>query len=201
MTVKIGHASIDENGNATDAETLELGVLTPIVNTTTPSDDVSYIDKVVKVQNTGLNAAYIRTHIAIPKALEGFLYLELDETGWIRQADSTATIDGVVYAVYTYDYNSAVDAKEFTGELLKGVYLAADVDLAADANGNLVFVKKSNGTVTLDSGFVAHTKTADGYQSTVLNVPVASQAIQAQGFDNATTALNSGFSGHPWATP
>ena len=50
------------------------------------------------------------------------------------------------------------------------------------------------------NGFVAHKKNADGsYTSATINVLVASQAIQADGFDAATDALNSGFGSNPWA--
>ena len=79
------------------------------------------------------------------------------------------------------------------------MYLASDVDLEADSNGSLWFVKKTNGEITDRSGFLAHTKTANGYTSNTVNVLVASQAIQAQGFADATTALNTGFPQNPWA--
>ena len=127
--------------------------------------------------------------------------MDLNESGWLRQADSTATVDGVVYTVFTYDYNTSVDPKGFTSELLKGVYLGADVDLEEDDNGNLWFVKKTNGVITHRSDFMAHEKTASGYVSTTVNVLVASQAIQTQGFnEGATSALNTGFGTgtNPW---
>lgn len=206
-TFTIGSVKIEiwENDQVTDKDTIEFDdPLTPIVNTTNPSDDDSYQEKVVKVENTGVNDAYIRTHIAIPTALVGYLVLDMDATGWTQcqLTDSTATVDGVDYTVYTYDHIAKVASGKFTTELLKGVYLAADVDLKEDANGNLLFVKKANGGVTHESGFVAHTKNANGYTSTVINVLVASQAIQAQGFETgATNALNTGFATHPWANP
>ena len=62
-------------------------------------------------------------------------------------------------------------------------------------------MKKTNGEITDRSGFMAHEKAATGYTSTTINVLVASQAIQAQGFDNgATNALNTGFGQgtNPW---
>ena len=77
--------------------------------------------------------------------------------------------------------------------------MASDVDLEEDANGSLWFVKKTDGEITHRSNFMAHQKTATGYTSTTVSVLVASQAIQAQGFENgATNALNSGFTGNPW---
>ena len=96
----------------------------------------------------------------------------------------------------------SLDPNGFTSELLQGVYLKSDVDLSENADGNLVFVKKTNGEITHNSGFVAHTKNADGtYTSASVNILVASEAIQEQGFENgATNALNSGFgtNTNPW---
>lgn len=202
-TFTVGSVKIEiyENGEPTPDASKALGTLIPVVKEN-PSEDESYIDKVVKVLNTGANDAYIRTHIAIPTALTGYLYLDLDETGWTRQADTTATVEGVDYTVFTYDYTAAVAPGNYTTELLKGVYLASNVDLEEDASGNLVFIlRDEKGNKIASSDFVAHTKTANGYTSTVVNVLVASQAIQTQGFESgATNALNSGFGANtnPW---
>ena len=201
-TFTVGSVKIEiyENEEATEEDTIEFGKLTPVVNVNDPAADESYLEKVVDVKNTGANDAYIRTHIAIPTALVGYLHLDLTETGWAKQADSTATVDGVAYTVYTWDHTAAVAPDAFTNELLQGVYLGADVDLEENAEGNLEFIlRDANGTKTAASGFVAHTKTANGYTSAIVNVLVASQAIQADGFDAATAALNSGFAANPWA--
>ena len=199
-TFTVGSVLIDiyENNAQTDSDTMRFDkLLTPVVNAD-PSSDESYIHKAVKVKNTGLNAAYVRTHLAIPTALVDYLVLDVDtENGWQQVAVSTAGD----YTVYTYDYTNAVDPNAFTADLLKGVYLASDVDLEQDNNGCLWFVKKTGGEITHRSGFMAHEKTDTGYESTVVNVLVASQAIQAQGFENgATNALDSGFGQgtNPW---
>lgn len=203
-TFTVGSVKIEiyENGNPTDRDEFEFGKLTPIVNTENPNEDTSYIEKTVKVNNVGLNSAYIRTHIAVPTALIGYLYLDLDESGWTRQADSTVTVDGVAYTVFTYDYDAAVAAGDATSILLQGVYLASDVDLEENDDGDLVFVKKTDGVVTHNSGVVAHTKNDNGsYTSATIKVLVASQAIQSEGFESSTptAALNSGFTTNPWA--
>ena len=201
-TFTIGSVKIEiyENDKPTDEDTMTFDPLTPIVNVDNPSEDISYQAKVVEVKNTGANDAYIRTHIAIPTKLVGYLYLDLNTSGWTRQTDTTATVEGVDYTVFTYDYNTAVASGDLTTELLKGVYLGSNVDLVEDTNGNLVFVLRDNGAVTHNSGYLAHTKTANGYESSYVYVLVASQAIQAQGFDDATTALNTGFGAqtNPW---
>ena len=201
-TFTVGSVKIEiyENEEATEEDVIEFGKLVPIVKTDDPAADESYLKKVVDVKNIGNNDAYIRTHIAIPTALVGYLHLDLTETGWVRQADSAATVDGVAYTVYTWDHTAAVTPDSFTNELLQGVYLGADVDLEENAEGNLVFIlRDSTGKKIADSGFVAHTKTANGYTSATVNVLVASQAIQSAGFTGATAALNSGFAANPWA--
>ena len=105
------------------------------------------------------------------------------------------------YIVVTYDYQTAVDPNEFTADLLKGAYLADFVDLKANANGDLEFCKPDGNGGYEFSGFVAHESNGDGtYASKSVSVLVAAQAIQAQGFGDATTALNSGFgtNTNPW---
>lgn len=201
-TFTIGSVQIEiyENDEATQDDTIPFGKLTPIVNTTTPSDDVSYFDKVVEVKNTGANDAYIRTHIAVPTALINYLQLDMNTAGWSNVVITTAQNDA--YTVFTYDHLAAVAPGAFTAELLQGAYLKSNVDLEEDASGNLVFIlRDADGNKTATSGFIAHTKNADGsYTSATVNILVASQAIQAEGFGGATAALNSGFgvNTNPW---
>ena len=202
-TFTIGSVKIEiyENDSATTSDTISFGKLTPVVKEN-PSDDASYIDKVVDVKNIGANDAYIRTHIAVPTALIDYLQLDVTTTGWSYIGITTASVGTTAYTVFTYDHTAAVAPNDFTNELLQGVYLKSDVDLAENADGDLVFVKKTNGEITHNSGFVAHTKNTDGtYTSANVNILVASEAIQTQGFDNgATAALNSGFGANtnPW---
>lgn len=202
-TFTVGSVKIEiyENDTATDEAVRELGTLIPVVNAADPKNDANYISKSVEVLNTGKNDAYIRTHIAVPTALVEYLHLDLSASGWTEKTSSTATVDGVAYTVYTYDYDSAVSSGNFTNELLTGVYLGSDVDLEENADGHLEFVKRVNGVITHDSDFVAHTKDATGnYTSAKVNILVASQAVQTEGFSGATEALDAGFgTKNPWA--
>ena len=50
--------------------------LLPIVNVSSPADDGNYVEKIVTVENTGRNNAYVRTFIAYPKALKDVLHLD-----------------------------------------------------------------------------------------------------------------------------
>ncbi len=211
-TFTIGSVLIDiwENNEATDEDVLEFDTpLVPIVNTTDVTADAGYAAKAVKVENTGVSSAYVRTHIAFPTALIGYLEAKVDLTAWTYvgtlAGSSTATVDGVDYTVFTYDYNSALAAGEFTEEVLKGVYLKSDVDLKdnpATPSADLEICKKeADGSYTF-SGYVAHEKTTNGYEATTLKILVASEAIQSQGFtEGATAALNTGFGANtnPWA--
>ena len=196
-----------ENGVATDKDTVTFDKpLVPVVDTEDLTTDPGYAAKVVKVKNTGSNAAYIRTYIAVPKDLGEYLILDTEtENGWKKVAVSEATKDGVVYTVHTYDHMAAVDPDTFTAELLKGAYLASTVDIKDNpdtASADLEFCKPNgDGTYTF-SGFVAHNKVTDGYKTATVKILVASQAIQAQGFENgtATDALDAGFGQgkNPW---
>ena len=205
-TFTIGSVLIDiwENNEITDEPVIEIDEkLIPVVNAENPAQDESYIDKIIQVESNGENPAYIRTHIAVPKALDGYLRLDVSLEGWTQHEFSTlATVDGVEYIVYTYDHTEAVSKDSFTKVLLKGVYLdsAADIkDNPATPSADLEFCKPGNDGYTF-SGFVAHNKVTDGYTSNTVCVLVASQAIQAQGFGNATEALNTGFGANtnPW---
>ena len=203
-TFTIGSVGIEiyENNLPTGNDAIPFGKLVPVVKDI-PSDDQNYIPKSVTVLSNGDSDAYIRTHLAIPTALVEYLILEVNTTDWTWRFETTFTdAAGVEYTVQTYDYNAEVAPAAFTKELLKGVYLDSQVDLKEDANGNLVFIKRTQGVETHNSGFVAHTKNSNGtYSSVTVNLMVASQAIQAQGFDNVTTALDTGFgvNTNPWS--
>lgn len=199
-TFTIGSVKIEiyENDEATDSDTISFGKLTPVVNDV-PSEDANYFDKVVDVKNIGANDAYIRTHIAIPTALVNYLQLDVSTTGWSYVGSTTAG----EYTVYTYDHLTAVAPGAFTAELLQGAYLKSNVDLEENADGDMLFIlRDASGNKTATSSFVAHTKNTDGsYTSATVNILIASQAIQTEGFTaGATAALNSGFgeNTNPW---
>ena len=155
----------------------------PIVNTAMPSADENYINKDAKITNIGKNDAYVQAFVAIPSALDnaGAFHIEDAESSeWIKSTNmvGTTTIGGVEYNVYKYVYNSilaATDPDTSTPIFITGAYLDAKLDVKEDANGILRFVM--NGTM-IDS-FDA---------STPINVYVAGQAVQADGFENMTAA-------------
>ena len=211
-TFTIGSVAIEiwENNQPTDKDTVVFKKpLLPVVDMDKLTDDPGYAAKVVKVENTGENAAYIRTHIAIPTALIGYLELKVNTNGWTFNGtlagSSTVKVGDIGYTVFTYDYQSAVEPNGFTAELLQGAYLKSEVDIKdnpATASADLEFCKSNgDGTYTF-SGFEAHKKVDGGYTSNTIAILVASEAIQYQGFENstATEALDSGFGANtnPW---
>ena len=70
-TFTVGSVKIEiyENDKETVDDTMTFGPLTPVVNVEDPSADISYVNKVVDVKNTGNNRAYVRVHIAVPTKL------------------------------------------------------------------------------------------------------------------------------------
>ncbi len=178
-------------------------MLLPIVpnNTAELKDDANYQDKIVTVKNIGKNGAWVQTFIAIPKSLDdaGVLHLDVNAGDW-----SNATLVGTVaeesitgnagdtlqYNVYRYVYNTVLEKDATTTALLDGLYIdkTADMDIVYDAVGNIVTAHFTMNGVVI-SGFNANGK---------LNVYVATQAIQSEGFDSASQALET-FATHPWA--
>ena len=154
----------------------------PVV--TPDESDPNYINKDARVKNVGANAAYVQLYVAIPKALDeaqAFVVVDANTGDWTdRAAVGTAEIDGVTCNVYVYRYKALLDVNAETSDAITAAYMAPELDYQ---DGKFVM----NGTV-ID----------DYVPGTSIDIYVAAQAIQAQGFSDATTALNTGFTTHPW---
>ena len=173
----------------------------------------NYVDKMVTIKNTGSEKAYIRAYFAIPSALDdgyetfnaGMNVLHFnfgnkvvngaisstEGVEWIWTHGSKwnyfeTTIDGIKYNVYYADYYQAVAAGATTEQLVQGVYLDKSFDLK---DGKCYAFGKE---VTLD----------DGWDWNNVSCPVFAVACQAEGFDNATDAMNAAFGANynPWGT-
>lgn len=187
----------EDTGERTEeTEPFEDGkVLLPVVDEENPYNDVSYQDKIVTVTATGNNGAYVRTHIAVPMSLVGYLDLDLEEnTPWKFDYSTTdVDVEGMKYVVYTYLYTQELAPGKTTETLLKGVYLYAPVDVKQAQDGSWQFCKWNAETGAFDfSGFVV--EDAEGNAQTV-DVLVATQAVQSAGFPDAKTALDEAFNG------
>lgn len=173
----------------------------------------NYVDKMVTIQNTGSEKAYIRAYFAIPSALDdgyetfnaGLNVLHFNfgnkvENGVVTSTEGAewiwthgnkwnyfeTTIDGIKYNVYFADYYQAVDAGATTEQLVQGVYLDKTFDIK---DGKCYAFGKE---VTLD----------DGWSWRSVSCPVFAVACQAEGFDSAAAAMDAAFGANynPWGT-
>lgn len=172
----------------------------------------NYVDKIVTVKNTGKSDAYVRAYFAIPSALDdgyetfnaGLNVLHFNfgnkvENGVVTSTEGNewkwthgnnkwnyfeTTIGGIKYNVYYADYYQALDAGATTEQFLSGVYLDMNVDM--DANGNYIDKRAPEANLSILKGDV--------------KCPVFAVAVQAEGFDSASAAMDAAFGAHynPW---
>ena len=170
----------------------------------------NYVDKMVTVQNTGSEKAYIRAYFAIPAALDdgyetfnaGMNVLHFNfgnkvvdgnitstegvEWNWMHDGKWNyfeTTMDGVNYNVYFADYYQPVAANETTEQLICGVYLDKNVDMK---DGKYIDLRYPDADLSILEGTVKY--------------PVFAVAVQAEGFDTAAAAMDAAFGANynPW---
>lgn len=224
-TFTVGNVKIDliekeRDGNGGTKDFTQGKKLYPIVGSAQGEKDAlgmpiakNYVDKMVTIENTGSEKAYIRAYFAIPSALDdgyetfnaGLNVLHFNfgnkvENGVVTSTEGVewiwthgskwnyfeTTIDGIKYNVYFADYYQAVDAGATTEQLVQGVYLDKTFDIKDGkcyAFGN---------EVTLDAG----------WDWNKVKCPVFAIACQAEGFDNAAAAMDAAFGANynPWGT-
>ena len=160
----------------------------------------NYQDKIISVENTGANEAYVRVLMAVPAVLDDAdaskspLHVNygnrVDFTGtgayntgegwkttwrWDYSSVDTAAIqiNGETYNVYCYTYKDALATGAKTSAAIAGVYLDSAVNYE---NGAYVMGKRTltgfNGVVTL---------------------PVIAQAVQTDGFKDSLAAFAEAF--------
>ena len=175
----------------------------------------NYVDKMVTIENTGSEKAYIRAYFAIPSALDdgyetfnaGMNVLHFnfgnkvvngaisstEGVEWIWTHGSkwnyfeTTLSDGIKYNVYYADYYQAVDAGATTEQLVQGVYLDKSFDM------------KDGKPYAFGKEFAVDA----GWNWNSVSCPVFAVACQAEGFDNAAAAMDAAFGANynPWGTP
>ena len=174
----------------------------------------NYVDKMVTIKNNGSEKAYIRAYFAIPSALDdgyetfnaGMNVLHFnfgnkvvngaisstEGVEWIWTHGSkwnyfeTTLSDGIKYNVYYADYYQAVDAGATTEQLVQGVYLDKSFDM------------KDGEPYAFGEKFAVDA----GWNWNSVSCPVFAIACQAEGFENATDAMNAAFGANynPWGT-
>ncbi len=150
------------------------------------------IEKEVYVENTGDQDAYVRVHIAVPALEDGrnVIATTCDDMStvdgkWIWGTTLDAnypnrdggawnmyrniTIDGVPYKVYVVTYETALANGDVTDDAINKAYMDPDTTQDEIANWN------------------------DQYGDKWSKVYVVAEAVQADGFDDAITALNTAF--------
>ena len=222
-TFTVGNVKIDliekeRDGNGGTKDFTQGKKLYPIVGSAQGEKDAlgmptakNYVDKMVTIENTGSEKAYIRAYFAIPSALDdgyetfnaGMNVLHFNFGNKVVDGTVTSTegaewiwthdnkwnyyetdIDGIKYNVYFADYYQAVDAGATTEQLVQGVYLDKTFDIK---DGKCYAFGEE---VTLD----------DGWDWNNVSCPVFAVACQAEGFDNATDAITAAFGANynPW---
>ena len=136
-------------------------------------------DKFVTVENTGKTDAYVRTLVAIECGsgdvnLIGSSY----HSNWSKNAVGKVEINENTYYVYEYIYKGASDGSRHVG----GVLPAGETSYP---NLSQVYIKSA----ATNEDMVK----LDGNGNGTLDILVISQAVQAAGFDNAQTALDTAF--------
>lgn len=186
----IGSIDIEQKEtNADGSEFTQGQTLLPIVNTDAPSEDDNYIAKIATVTSTGKNDAYVRTFIAVPAAIKDILILDTADTTtkWVQDTITwpNVTVENVEYAVISFTYTDALAKDETTEAVLKGVYLDSAVDVKKNSEGVKQFcTKNADGTYTFYDFDITQ----------LVNVLVATQGCQADGFENgAVDAINTAF--------
>lgn len=134
-------------------------------------DDAQFknvIDKIVSVKNVGKSSAYIRTIIAIEAPdydPANLIGINYnDNTTVAMSSPVTVTVDGVDYVCFTFTYKDALAAGTSSEPSLMQVYLSSE----------------------------ATQEDAAAYGET-WEIVALSQAVQADGFADAATALNEAF--------
>lgn len=172
----------------------------------------NYVDKIVTIKNTGKSDAYIRAYFAIPSDLDdgeetfnasmnvlhfnfgnkkaGNDFTTTFGKEWLWQENGAwkyfeTEIDSVMYNVYYADYATPVAPNATTEQFVSGVYLDKSVD------------KKGDDWYAFGQKLTFEGKT----DMNNISCPVVAVAVQADGFDDAATAVETAFGANfnPWA--
>lgn len=150
---------------------------------------VNAVDKFVTVENDGKTDAYIRTIVAIEVgSTDGSLIKTSRHNTWSKTEIGTIAIDGNNYMLYEYSYNGATDKDRHVGGLLPA--------------GETSYPSLSQVYLT-SAATNEDVEAIDGNDNGMLDILVFSQAVQADGFSDAATALDTAFgdistTNHPW---
>lgn len=146
-------------------------------------------DKFVTVENTGKTDAYVRTLVAVEcGSTDGSLVGTSYHGNWEKNSIGIITIADNKYCLIEYTYKGASDGSRHVG----GVLPAGETSYP---NLSQVYLKSAATNEDMEA--------IDGNGNGTLDILVFSQAVQADGFSNAQTALDTAFgdittTNHPW---
>ena len=157
-------------------------------------NNVNFLDKIIQVACNSSNAnAYLRVYIGLPSALlnvngkdavhmltgENITLPNISTGSWTHIKTEKATIDGIPFDMFCFEYDKLLVPGELTPPVLAGLWLDSALEQADD--------KANHYALRVDG--VKHTLNYDFTNG--LQVPVLVQATQADGFTNAATAFAS----------
>lgn len=135
-------------------------------------------DKFVTVENTGKSDAYVRTIVAIEAgSTDGSLVGSSYHGTWAKNEIGLVKIDGYQYHVVEYVYKGAEGVRHENGIL--------PADDTTYPNLSQVYLKSEATNEDMEA--------IDGNGNGTLDILVLSQAVQAQGFADAKSALDTAF--------
>ncbi len=139
-------------------------------------------DKFVTVENTGKSDAYIRTLVAIEVGTGDASLIGTSYHGtWSLEEIGTIVIDDVNYYVTEYLYNGG-QLSDGSWRHKNGILPAGDTSYP---NLSQVYLKSVATNEDMEK--------LDGNGNGTLDILVLSQAVQAEGFDDATKAFDAAF--------
>ena len=135
-------------------------------------------DKFVTVKNTGKTDAFVRTLVAIEigDASASLIGTSYHQT-WTKNEVGTIVVDGNTYYVFEYVYNGANGTRHDNGILPAGD--------TSYPNLSQVYIQSRATNEDMEK--------LDGNGNGTLDILVLSQAVQAAGFADAKTALDTAF--------
>lgn len=165
---------------------------------TLSDDENNYVDKIISATNTGSVDAYVRTLVAVPtggadwestpvSADNCWLHWNIptDYSNYWTLISSNVPmieIDGQNYYIWEFIHKDVLEEGETTFPMVRGFYMDKRVDYNVDEG--YYYLTYEDGT----------TKKVEDFASTdSVKIYALTQAVQADGFSDPTTALDAGF--------
>lgn len=157
----------------------------------------NWVDKVVTVDNTGSQPAYVRVLFAFPakmddaqSAAEMMLHWNHDGampagTWSHKDCGVKVELEGEEYNVYNYTYMPVLDVEGTTSyPAITGVYIDSRVNATVDEEGNVTYTMVNGRNETVSATYA---------KGTGPKLYVIAQGVQEAGFETADEALTAGF--------